>query len=233
MFRFLVGFGVSGLFAVDLPLVQEFVPTSKRGLIGGIVTSCLPLGSMLGAFLGAYLAPIIGWRGLFVVGLMPALVTLVIRAWVPKSPRWLMRMGRFEEARQSLAWALQTDPQSIVLPRNVEAERHTPWRELFRYPRSMAVSTLTSLGVQTTGIGLVLWAPTLFAQTLGISPADASFLMIWVGLAGLIGRFLFSWLSETIGRRPSGVCSSFGAAIFCGWPASITPSSSAVCRCCF
>jgi putative MFS transporter len=80
VFRFLVGFGVSGLFAVDLPLVQEFVPTSKRGLVGGLVTSCLPLGSMLGAVLGAYLAPVVGWRGLFVVGLMPALIMLLIRA---------------------------------------------------------------------------------------------------------------------------------------------------------
>ena len=119
VFRFLVGFGVSGLFAVDLPLVQEFVPTSKRGLVGGLVTSCLPLGSMLGAFLGAYLAPIVGWRGLFVVGLMPALITLLIRAWVPESPRWLIRMGRVEEARQALAWALQIDPASIQLPASI------------------------------------------------------------------------------------------------------------------
>jgi MFS transporter, putative metabolite:H+ symporter len=219
-FRFLVGFGVSGLFAVDLPLVQEFVPTSKRGLVGGLVTSCLPLGSMLGAILGAYLAPAVGWRGLFVVGLTPALITLLIRAWVPESPRWLIRMGRMEEARQALAWALLADPSNIALPTSVPAPRHTPWRELFRYPRSMILSTLTSLGVQTTGIGLVLWAPTLFAQTLAISPAQASFLMIWVALAGLIGRFLFSWLSEAIGRRPSGVLLSFGAAIFC-WLAGV------------
>jgi MFS transporter, putative metabolite:H+ symporter len=54
-------------------------------LVGGLVTSCLPLGSMLGAFLGAYLAPAVGWCGLFVVGLMSALIT--IRAWVPESPR--------------------------------------------------------------------------------------------------------------------------------------------------
>ena len=55
--RLFVGAGVSGLFAVDLPLVQEFVPSSKRGWVGGVVTCCLPLGSVLAAILGAYLEP--------------------------------------------------------------------------------------------------------------------------------------------------------------------------------
>jgi MFS transporter, putative metabolite:H+ symporter len=211
--RFLVGAGVSGLFTVDLPLVQEFVPTAKRGLVGGIVTSCLPVGNMMGAALGAFMAPIVGWRGLFLIGLLPALITLLIRAWVPESPRWLIRMGRPEEARRSIAWALQIDPSHIELPATIAPPERTRWRELFRYPRSMALSTLTSLGVQTTGIGLVMWAPTLLTQTLSISPAHASYLMIWVGLAGLFSRFMFSWLSETIGRRPCGVILSFGAAI--------------------
>ena len=60
VFRFFVGFGVAGLYAVDLPLVQEFVPTSKRGLASGLVTATIPLGSMLGAVSGAFLADIVG-----------------------------------------------------------------------------------------------------------------------------------------------------------------------------
>ena len=46
--RFFVGFGVGGLYCVDLPLVQEFMPTSKRGWIGGLVTCVIPLGVGLG-----------------------------------------------------------------------------------------------------------------------------------------------------------------------------------------
>ena len=68
IFRFFVGFGVAGLYAVDLPLVQEFVPSSKRGKVGGLVTACLPLGTTLGAFIGGYATPYIGWRGVFVIG---------------------------------------------------------------------------------------------------------------------------------------------------------------------
>jgi MFS family permease len=93
IFRFFVGFGVGGLYCVDLPLVQEFVPSSKRGRIGGIITAAIPLGVGLGSVLGAFLAPIVGWRGLFVVGLFPAALTMLIRVWVPESPRWLIRMG--------------------------------------------------------------------------------------------------------------------------------------------
>src|ERR1700722_6033996 len=201
--RFLVGFGVSGLFAVDLPLVQEFVPSHKRGWVGGLVTSCLPLGNIFGAILGAYVAPYFGWRALFAIGLAPALITLLIRAWVPESPRWLIRKGRMAEARQSIAWALQMDPKDIVLPTTVEEVRHTPWRELFKYPRSMLVGCLTSLS-QTSGIGLLMWATTLLVLILKVTPAEASKLMIWVGLSGFAGRLVCSYASDAIGRRPAG-----------------------------
>ena len=106
-FRFFVGFGVGGLYVVDLPLVQEFVPTRMRGAVGGPVTACIPLGVMLASAIAAFLTPDIGWRGLFLVGVLPALFTLVVRAWVPESPHWLLSQGRREEARRSLAWALQ------------------------------------------------------------------------------------------------------------------------------
>ena len=53
--RFFVGFGVGGLYCVDLPLVQEFMPSSKRGWIGGLVTCVIPLGVGLGAVLAAFM----------------------------------------------------------------------------------------------------------------------------------------------------------------------------------
>ena len=53
--RFFVGTGVGGLYCVDLPLVQEFMPSSKRGWVGGLVTCVIPLGVGLGAVLGAFM----------------------------------------------------------------------------------------------------------------------------------------------------------------------------------
>src|SRR5213076_2047119 len=127
--RFFVGLGVGGLYCVDLPLVQEFMPSSKRGWVGGLVTCVI----------------------LFGVGVLPALLVLLVRIWVPESPRWLCRQGRYEEARKSLAWALQMDPSALPLPTASDAGpvRVSNWLDLFKYPRSLIVSWLGNAGAQT------------------------------------------------------------------------------------
>jgi len=209
-FRLVVGFGVGGLYSVDLPLVQEFVPTSRRGLIGGLVTVFVPVGTLLGSVLSAYLSPYIGWRGLFAIGLIPALLTLLIRSWVPESPRWLMRMGRAAEARRALAWALEVDPETIDLPEEPPGPR-ARWVDIFRYPRSVIISWAGNLGAQTGVYGVTLWGPTLLVALLATTPARAAFLMIFVSLGGLVGRAAFSVLSEVIGRRASGGLLGLGA----------------------
>jgi putative MFS transporter len=198
--RFFVGMGVTGLYTVDIAIVQEFVPAYKRGWITGLTTTMLPAGTLLGALAGAYLEPSIGWRGLFAVGLLPAGLTLMIRAWVPESPHWLIGKGRLDEARQSLAWALQVDPASIQLPAGGAVVEKTAWLELFRYPRSMAAACLTGIS-QTGTVGLSLWMTTLLVLVLKISPGDASWLIIWVGVVSVAGRLFCAWMSDAMGRR--------------------------------
>ncbi len=211
--RFFVGFGVGGLYCVDLPLVQEFVPARMRGFIGGIVTVFIPLGVMIASSFAAFFTNAIGWRGLFVIGLLPAAFTLVIRGWVPESPHWLMTQGRREEARRSIAWALQVAPETLPLANELPDQEHAAWSDLFKYPRSLAVSWMASIGAQTAGYGIILWAPTLFVLQLGVTPAYAAYLFLWVSLAGIFGRVAFSLLSELIGRRPAGIVLGFGGMI--------------------
>ena len=212
VFRFFVGVGNAGLIAVDIPLVQEFVPSYKRGWVSGLTTTLLPAGNLLGAVSGAFLAPAIGWRGLFLVGLVPAVLVLMIRYWVPESPRWLMRVGRIEEARKSLAWALQVDHREIVLPSAPTEVEQTSWRELFGYPRSVVASCLVALS-QTGGVGILLWITTLFVMVLKVTPAYASYLMIYVSILGIIGRLVASWMSDALGRRASGFLIGIGGAV--------------------
>ena len=217
VFRFFVGVGVGGLYCVILPLVQEFMPSAKRGMVGGLVTAAVPLGLGLGAVLGAYLAPALGWRGLFGVGLLPALAILLVRAWMPESPHWLVGAGRLREARASLAWALEVDPEQIPLPATAgELEPKRPpvrWTELFRYPRSLTIAWVGNLAAQTGIYGLTLWAPMLLVQQLHISATRAASLMIACSVSAFIGRLAFSYFSDALGRRASGALFGFAAAV--------------------
>jgi putative MFS transporter len=213
--RAVVGFGVGGLYCVDLPLVQEFMPASKRGFIGGLVTAFIPVGVMIGSLFGGYLAPAVGWRGLFAAGVLPALAVLVVRMWVPESPRWLLRQGRVADAKKSLGWALEINPNDLPEPTPLESVMmRSNFADLFKYPRSLVVSWFGNLGAQTGSYGVVLWAPTLFVLVLHVSPADASKAMIALTIGGVVGRIAFSVLSEKIGRRKSGGLMGFGAALF-------------------
>ena len=213
-FRFFVGLGNAGIFTIDFAVVQEFVPAHKRGWVSALITTLLPGGSLLAGIISAWLLPTIGWRGLFVVGLSPLILVLMIRYWVPESPRWLMRMGRVEEARKALAWALMVDPNEIDLPKSVPVSEPTRWLELFKYPRLAFASMLTGV-TQTGSASLGLWGATLLVIVLNTNPAHAAFLMIWVNLAGILGRFAITALIEPMGRRGSGTlfCVMAGAMI--------------------
>jgi len=121
---------------------------------------------------------------------------------------------RAEEARRSLAWALMIDPRRITLPATLLTAERARWLELFRYPRLVASGCLTGL-TQTGGTSIGLWGPTLLVLVLvpRITPEYAAFLMIFVNLAGVLGRFSITLLIEPLGRRGSGTLYCVMAAI--------------------
>jgi putative MFS transporter len=211
-FRVFVGVGNAGIFTIDLPLVQEFIPAYKRGWVSALVTTLLPGGGMLAGLVASWLLPLVGWRYLFLVGLSPLVLVFMIRYWVPESPRWLIRMGRHEEARKSLAWALMIDPKEIDLPTTLPAAEQTRWLDLFKYPRLLAAGCLTGL-TQTGGASLGLWGATLLVIVLNTTPAHAAFLMVFTGLSAIVGRFFITVLIEPLGRRGAGTLACVMAAL--------------------
>src|SRR5260370_21434307 len=66
---------------------------------------------------------------------------------------------------------------------------------------------------QTGGVGILMWITTLFVMVLKITPAEASYLMIYVGILGIIGRLVASWMSNALGRRASCFLIGMGCAI--------------------
>src|SRR5229473_519028 len=211
-FRFFVGVGNAGIFTIDLPLVQEFIPAYKRGWVSALVTTLLPGGGMLAGLVSSWLLPLIGWRYLFLVGLSPLVLVFMIRYWVPESPRWLIRMGRLEDARKSLAWALMIDAKEIDLPTTLPPPEKTRWLDLFKYPKLVAAGILTGF-TQTGGASLGLWGATLLVIVLNTTPAHAAYLMVWVGFSGILGRFFITALIEPLGRRGAGTVACGMAAV--------------------
>jgi putative MFS transporter len=214
LLRGVVGFGVGGFF-VPMMLLQEFLPASRRGRAGGIVSAATAGGLVLGALMGAFLAPLIGWRGLFAVGALPIVFGLALLAFLPESPRWALAKGRLDLARRSLLWALP--PGAEVREADLAAlppVKPATWGEVFKMPRSLIVGVLVNVGVVTAFYGMVMWAPTLLSQVQSIPGAQAAKTMIGISIAGLISRFVMGYLSDRFGRKPCGATAAFGAATF-------------------
>lgn len=214
IFRVIIGFGAGGLYVVDLPLVQEFMPTAKRGKMTGLVTSAVPGGFLLGSLLVWLLSGIIGWRGILAVATVLGITVLLLRLAIPESPRYLARQGDMQGARESIAWALHVDPEQIPLDDDVpSAAPKGRIRDLLRYPRSFWSSTLANLGIQTGYYGITLWTPTLLVLIMGIQPGQTGFYMVFITLGALAGRFGLSYLAEHMGRRPTGMMAGVMAAV--------------------
>jgi len=217
-FRLVVGLGVGGLYAVDLPLVQEFVPTKYRAIIGGIVTALIPAGSLLGGVCAAYLTPAIGWRGLFLIGLIPAVLSLGFRFWMRESPRWLIKQGRYRDAVNSINWVtgLNLDYRNLVVTAaDTAQEKRATFTEIFQCRRSVAVTWTTGFMQALMDYGFTLWGPTLLALVLKVPAAKAAKMFIFVAISSIIAKFTWPFLAEKFGRRPCGMAVGIGAFITC------------------
>src|SRR5699024_10136718 len=100
--RFIVGLGLGAELPVASTLMSEFAPARIRGRVIVWLEAFWALGWILAAVIGTFVAASgpTGWRWALVIGLVPALYSLVIRLGMPESVRFLEQKGRHEEAEQ-------------------------------------------------------------------------------------------------------------------------------------
>src|SRR6185312_14832612 len=88
LLRGLFGIAMGGAWGVGASLAFESIPVRSRGLVSGLLQAGYPCGYLLAAVAFGLAYPHIGWRGMFVLGAAPALLTLYISARIPESPTW-------------------------------------------------------------------------------------------------------------------------------------------------
>src|SRR5229473_120329 len=91
--RALYGVAMGGEWGVGASLTMESIPPHARGFVSGLLQSGYPTGYFLASIVYGLLFPVIGWRGMFMVGVLPALLVLYIRRSVPESPNWVPARG--------------------------------------------------------------------------------------------------------------------------------------------
>ena len=92
--RALFGVAMGGEWGVGASLAMETIPVNARGFVSGLLQSGYPTGYLLASVVYGLLFPTIGWRGMFFIGVLPALLVLYIRRNVPESAHWDATRGR-------------------------------------------------------------------------------------------------------------------------------------------
>ncbi|MGV1756372.1 sugar transporter [Rhizobium sp. AC27/96] len=96
--RALFGIAMGGEWGVGASLVMETIPEDSRGLVSGILQAGYPSGYLIASIVFFLLFPVIGWRGMFIVGAVPALLVLYIRRNVQESPAFVERQSKPQRA---------------------------------------------------------------------------------------------------------------------------------------
>ncbi|MFZ1940414.1 MAG: MFS transporter [Terracidiphilus sp.] len=190
--RALFGIAMGGEWGVGAALAFESLPTQGRGTFSGILQEGYAVGSILASaafgllFAGFHwhgiAVPGIGWRGLFILGSMPALLAFYVQARVPESPVWLAGAKKRAEqatARDGFQWPI----------------------ELFQFLPTFLFLVVLMTAFMSFSHGTQDVYPTFLAVQIKLSPETIGLIGVLYGLGSIAGGIVFGVLSESWGRK--------------------------------
>ncbi|HEY0219042.1 MAG TPA: MFS transporter [Afipia sp.] len=215
LFRFFTGAGIGGEYTAINSTIQELVPARYRGRTDIIVNGSFWIGAAMGAIAAIVLLdpsvidPEIGWRLAFLTGALLGLIVLVMRLWIPESPRWLMVHGQPEEAEKIVAeieHSAGVKPCPSLPKIKLTMRTHTPLREV-------AVTLLVKFRKNSL-VGLALMAAQAFfynaifftfalvlGDFFGVQPDHIGWYILPFAAGNFLGPLFLGRLFDTIGRR--------------------------------
>jgi putative MFS transporter len=197
---FFMGAAAGGMLPVAYALLAEIMPTRHRGwalvLVGGVGAVG---GYLLASTLSAWLQPTWGWRIMWFLNLPSGLILIALSPLLPESARFLMHLGRGQEARASLARFGAV--VSSTPARTVEDHSHLPPVEI-RYLGVTSALTLSALAWGLVNFGILLWLPTSLVAE-GVSVDAASGLIARSSLIAAPTVLVSAWLYSAWSTRGS------------------------------
>ncbi len=174
--RAFFGIAMGGEWGVGAALAFETLPAEGRGFFSGLLQEGYVVGNLLAAAVYGTLFPMVGWRGMFVIGALPAFLVIYIRTKVDESPAWLQ--GRVSR----------------------EAERHVG-KDISTYLGSFLFLIVLMFGFNSFSHGTQDLYPTFLEKNLLFSPPSVRTVSIVGSIGALLGGIFFGTWSERIGRR--------------------------------
>ena len=203
-FRFIMGLGMGAEIVVGYGTLSEFIPARSRGRFGTILNLIINTSLFLSTFLGWLVIPGAGWRPMFAIAGVGALVVWFIRKSMPESPRWLASRGRVAEADAIVARieAEAAPGATMAAPAAPASPDASRFGELFS--RAMLARTITGITVLvalfTVNYAFVAWIPTFLVRQ-GFSIGDSLGLTALMFAGGPLGSLVAMAISERLGRK--------------------------------
>lgn len=176
--RFITGLGLGGEWAVGHALIGESVPVATRARWGAFLQSGEPVGVALASVVGFLVAPYIGWRNVFLISSLSALITLLFRRYLQESPVWLKA-----PAINHREWKLQLGPF------------------LKQYKFIMLLAFILAVFKLGTYWTCYTWLPRFISESYGEAIGKSALWILCGQLGQFIGMFLFGYVADKIGRR--------------------------------
>src|SRR6201997_3633566 len=152
--RFFIGVGLTAGVTPSLAIQVELTPTRHRTLLTSFYLVFASAGGFLASAASAALVEPIGWRGVAMLGMAPAVVGLLIWRWCPESIRWLAAKGRFAEARAEVARQRDLPPAAVPLPTiPPTTQPRGKLSELYRWPALFWETCIIWGGSSVAGYG--------------------------------------------------------------------------------
>ncbi|WP_186165960.1 MFS transporter [Burkholderia gladioli] len=220
--RLVMGIGLGAELVVAAGTLAEFVPPATRGKWVSLLAVITNSGLFAALAAGYWIIPHLGWRYMFALAGIGALVVWFLRKRMPESPRWLESVGRLDEAEATLASIeKQVRAQHGELPPVERAVSlnvgKVPISRLFApdMRARLLVAALTAIGVNVGLYGFVAWLPTFFVAE-GLSVVKSLGFVFFMSIGSPVGGLIGYVVADRWGRARSIVVASL-ISIALGW----------------